>query len=229
MLISSSMGITVLAARDFFIPHQAPEQFTLFVLGAVIICKEFLFRKVITTGLETGSTAVIADAWHHRSDAATSAAAFIGISVARWCGPGWEMADDWAALVAAVIIGLNGVRLLRAAVNELMDRTPEPESLQIISDAACSVPGVRAIEKLRVRKQGLGYFVDLHVQADPTMILHDAHILSGKVKGASAARRRLSSTSWFTWSRSSRPRRWLRNGFMTGGVDRGLARIVNRP
>jgi cation diffusion facilitator family transporter len=150
----------------------------------VIICKEFLFRRVVAVGQETGSTAVMADAWHHRSDALTSAAAFIGITVALWGGPGWESADDWAAAVAAVIIGVNGVRLLRPAINDLMDRTPESDLLDAIGKAALCVPGVLAIEKVRVRKLGIGYFADLHVQSEPTMILRDAHILGGKVKGA---------------------------------------------
>jgi cation diffusion facilitator family transporter len=150
----------------------------------VIICKEFLFRRVVAVGHETGSTAVMADAWHHRSDALTSAAAFIGIAIALWGGPGWESADDWAAAVAAVIIGANGARLLRPAVDDLMDRTPESDLLDVIGKAALSVPGVLAIEKVRVRKLGMGYFVDLHVQTEPTMILREAHILSGKVKGA---------------------------------------------
>jgi cation diffusion facilitator family transporter len=184
MLIAAAISIMILAVREILIPHHAPAPFTLIVLGGVIICKEFLFRRVVAVGHETGSTAVMADAWHHRSDALTSAAAFIGIAIALWGGPGWESADDWAAAVAAVIIGANGARLLRPAVDDLMDRTPESDLLDVIGKAALSVPGVLAIEKVRVRKLGMGYFVDLHVQTEPTMILREAHILSGKVKGA---------------------------------------------
>jgi cation diffusion facilitator family transporter len=184
MLIGAAISIMILAVREILIPHHAPAPFTLIVLAGVIICKEFLFRRVLEVGHETGSTAVMADAWHHRSDALTSAAAFIGIAIALWGGPGWESADDWAAAVAAVIIGANGARLLRPAVDDLMDRTPESDLLDAIGKAALSVPGVLAIEKVRVRKLGMGYFVDLHVQSEPTMLLRDAHILSGKVKGA---------------------------------------------
>jgi cation diffusion facilitator family transporter len=184
MLIAAAISIMILAVREILIPHHAPAPFTLVVLGGVIICKEFLFRRVLAVGHETGSTAVMADAWHHRSDALTSAAAFIGIAIALWGGPGWESADDWAAAVAAVIIGANGARLLRPAVDDLMDRTPELDLLETIGKAALSVPDVLAIEKVRVRKLGMGYFVDLHVQSEPTMILREAHILGGKVKGA---------------------------------------------
>jgi divalent metal cation (Fe/Co/Zn/Cd) transporter len=100
-----------------------------------------------------------------------------------WGGPGWEPADDWAALVAGVVIAANGLRLLWPAVQDLMDRTPDAFALDAINRSALGVEGVMAIEKLRVRKLGLVYFVDLHVQADPALTLHDAHILSGKVKG----------------------------------------------
>jgi cation diffusion facilitator family transporter len=146
--------------------------------------KEVLFRKVISVGEEVSSTAVKADAWHHRSDALTSIAAFAGISVALVGGPGWEAADDWAALVAAVIIVVNAVALLKPAVDDLMDRRPDTELLARVSAAAMATPDVRAIEKLRLRKVGFGYHVDLHVQTDPAMSLHDAHVLSGRVKGA---------------------------------------------
>src|SRR5258708_39415855 len=102
-----------------------PAPFTLGVIVVVILIKEVLFRKVMQVGDEIGSTAVKADAWHHRSDAITSAAAFIGIGIALWGGPGWESADDWASLVASVVIALNGIRLLRPAIQDLMDRMPE--------------------------------------------------------------------------------------------------------
>ena len=184
LLVGASISIMILAVREILIPHHAPAPFTLVVLAAVIVCKEVLFRRVLAVGHETGSSAVQADAWHHRSDVMTSTAAFIGIAIARWGGPGWESADDWAAVVAAVIIGANGARLLKPAVDDLMDRTPEADLLDSIGRAAMSVPGVLRIEKVRVRKLGMGYFVDLHVQTEPTMILRDAHILSGKVKGA---------------------------------------------
>jgi cation diffusion facilitator family transporter len=139
---------------------------------------------VFDIGANIGSSAVEADAWHHRSDAITSAAAFIGIALAIWGGPGWEAADDWAAIVAAVIIFANGLRLLRPALNDLMDRMPSGELVAQVNAAALAVEGVRATEKLRIRKVGIDYVVDLHVQADPQLSLHDAHIISGKVKSA---------------------------------------------
>jgi cation diffusion facilitator family transporter len=184
MLIGAAICIVVMAIHEIVTPHHSPEPFTLVVLGAVIVVKEFLFRRVLAVGQATGSTAVMADAWHHRSDSLTSAAAFIGISVALWGGEGWQSADDWAALVAAAIMAANGIRMVRAAVDDLMDRVPETDLVERISQAAQSTWGVLAIEKLRVRKLGTRYSVDVHVQADPTLSLRDAHVLSGKVKGA---------------------------------------------
>ena len=184
MLIGAAVSIAIVAIREIVTPHHAPAPFTLGVIAVVIVVKEVLFRKVFQVGDELGSTAVKTDAWHHRSDAITSAAAFIGIAAAILGGPGWEAADDWAALVAAAIILFNGVCLLKPAVDDLMDRMPDGPIITQIEQAAVSVQGVLAIEKLRVRKFGIDYFVDLHVQADPNLSLHEAHIISGKVKSA---------------------------------------------
>jgi cation diffusion facilitator family transporter len=184
MLLGAAGGIAIEAIREIRTPHHAPAPFTLVVLVAVVLVKELLFRKVHSVGSEVDSTAVKADAWHHRSDAITSIAAFIGISIALIGGPGWEMADDWAALFAAGIIVFNAVRLFRPAIDDIMDKSPGPELEEQISRAALATTDVQAIEKLRIRRVGLGYQVDLHVQADPQMSLHDAHILSGRVKSA---------------------------------------------
>lgn len=184
MLSLAAIGIAVEAIREIRTPHHVPHAWTLGVLAGVIIIKQLLARRVFRIGAETGSTAVMADAQHHRSDVITSAAAFIGISIAVIGGPGWEQADDWAALVASGVILYNGIRMLRPAINDLMDRVPEAGVIDGIALAALGVEEVCAIEKLKVRKVGLQFAVDLHVQADPHMSLHDAHVVSGKVKSA---------------------------------------------
>lgn len=184
MLIGAAAGIAVEAIREIRLPHHTPAPFTLAVLVGVILIKELLFRRVRAVGRAVASTVVKADAWHHRSDAITSAAAFIGISIALLGGPGWESADDWAALVASTVIVVNAVILIRPAIDDLMDRSPDSRLLERISAAAATTPDVRYIEKLKVRKVGFGYYVDLHVQAEPTMTLREAHDLSGRVKAA---------------------------------------------
>lgn len=184
MLFGAAGGIAIQAVREILTPHHAPAPFTLGVLLAVVLIKELLFRRVFQVGEAVSSTAVRADAWHHRSDALTSLAAAIGISIALVGGPGWEPADDWAALAAAAVITWNGLRTFRDAARDLMDRAPRGDVIGRVAAAATAVDGVRDIHKLKVRRAGLGIYVDLDVQANPEMSLHDAHVLSGKVKSA---------------------------------------------
>jgi cation diffusion facilitator family transporter len=184
MLLAASVAISIEAIREIVTPHHAPAPYTLVVLVLVVLVKEVLFRKVLAVGISTDSDAVRADAWHHRSDAVTSLAAFLGISIAIAGGPGWESADDYAALAAALVIAWNGQRLLRPALSNLMDRSADPGLIERIEAIAASVPDVRAVEKVIVRRAGTVYFADLHVHADPLMPLRDAHIVSGKVKHA---------------------------------------------
>lgn len=184
MLLGAAVGISIEAVREIVTPHHAPAAWTLVVLVAVVIVKAILSSRVGGVGRTIGSTAVQADAWHHMSDAITSAAAFVGISVAVIGGPGWEAADDWAALVASGIIVYNGISMLRPAIADLMDRSAGPEVLVPVRRAAESVPGVLATEKLAMRRTGMTYRVTIHVQTDPEMPLHEAHVLSGKVKSA---------------------------------------------
>jgi cation diffusion facilitator family transporter len=189
MLIGAAVGIAIEAVREIRTPHHAPAPWTLGVLVAVMLVKWTLSRRVHAVGVEIGSTAVAADAWHHLSDAVTSAAAFVGISVALvgqrlTSAPGWAAADDWAALVAAGVIAYNGIAMLRPALHDLMDRMPGAEVVLPVRRAAEEVPGVLAVEKLYVRKAGVSFRVTIHVQADPSMSLDAAHRLGGAVKGA---------------------------------------------
>ena len=184
MLVGASIGIAVEAVAEIRLPHHGPEPWTLAVLVLVVIAKTVLSFRVGSVASDIGSAAVRADAWHHLSDALTSAAAFVGISIALWKGPGWEAADDWAALVAAVIIAVNAWLIVRPAIHDLMDRMPGPQVVDGVRATAARVPGVRAIEKLTVRKTGMTYRVAIHVQADASLSLRDAHVLGGKVKSA---------------------------------------------
>ena len=184
LLLVASVGIAIASIYEIRTPHHAPAPWTLAVLAVVIVIKEFMTRRVQRIARSVGSLALAADAKHHHSDALTSIAAFIGISIALAGGAGWESADDWAALVAAGIIAWNGVALLRTAVSDLMDRIAPADVVTTIRMAASAVDDVRAVEKLAVRRAGRGYWVDIHVEADPQLSLEAAHIVSGKVKGA---------------------------------------------
>jgi cation diffusion facilitator family transporter len=184
MLIVAAIVIAIAAVLEIQVPRHAPAWWTLVVLVVVVVVKTWLSHRVGRVATDIGSTAVRTDASHHMSDALTSAAAFVGILIAVVGGTGWESADDWAALAASAIIGVNGVILLRPAVADLMDRAPEPGVIESIRSVAVGVEGVRAIEKLAVRRVGLGYRVVVHVQADPGMPLRDAHALGGTVTRA---------------------------------------------
>jgi len=183
-VIAAAIGLAIQSIREIVTPHHAPAPFTLVVLVLVIVIKETLFRKVARAAEGLGSTAVKTDAWHHRSDAITSAGAFIGISIALIGGPGWEPADDWAALFTCGLIGFNGYRLLLPALHEVMDTAPSPEMAATVRAIAANVPGVADVEKCRVRKMGIEYYVDIHIGVNADFTVRAGHDIGHSVKDA---------------------------------------------
>ncbi|HSV63898.1 MAG TPA: cation diffusion facilitator family transporter [Chthoniobacterales bacterium] len=183
-VILAAIGLAIQSVREIFTPHHGPAPFTLIVLIVVIVVKEFLFRVVIRVGKEVESTAVKTDAWHHRADALTSIAAFIGISVALIGGEKWYSADDWAALFACGVIAVNGWRLLMPAFYEMLDTAPRGEIVSRIQNAASSVPGVINVEKCLVRKMGISFYVDLHVGVEGAISVREGHSIAHQVKDA---------------------------------------------
>ena len=191
MLLAAALWIAGKAAfniYEFLNPqsfdfHREPlRAFTLIVLVVVIVVKEGLFRFVIGEGDATDNSAVKTDAWHHRSDAITSAGAFIGISIALVGGEKFSWADDAAAIFCAIIIGLNGWLLLRAPLSELMDEAPDPKIIERIRQLASGVGGVERVEKCFVRKAGHLFFVEMHVEVDPQMTVLRSHEIAHEVK-----------------------------------------------
>lgn len=178
----AAMVIVVQSIYEIITPHHAPAPFTLIVLVIVIITKEALFRFVIKVGTTVNSVAVKSDAWHHRSDAITSAAAFIGISIALIGGEGYEAADDFAALFASVIIIINAYRIFKPALYELLDTAPPARTIQKVRDVAVKVENVMGIDKCFVRKMGFDYFVDIHVLVDANLPVFKGHEIAHKVK-----------------------------------------------
>src|SRR5881398_858839 len=182
-VLAAAIGLAIESVREILTPHHGPAPFTLAILVVVIVIKEFLFRYVNRIGQDLESTAVQTDAWHHRSDALTSAAAFIGISVALIGGERWQSADDWAALFACAVIATNGIRLLRPALYEIMDTAPR-KIVKSVCSVASTVPGVIEVEKCRARKMGLDFYVDLHVGVDGNISVHEGHEIAHRVKNA---------------------------------------------
>ncbi|MBA2433438.1 MAG: cation transporter, partial [Chthoniobacterales bacterium] len=183
-VIAAAAGLAIESVREILTPRHGPEPWTLLVLIVIVVVKELLYRSVIRIGHSVQSTAVKTDAWHHRSDAFTSIAAFIGISIALIGGAGWEPADNWAALCACALIAFNGFRLLLPALHEMMDTAPRGEMAETIRQAATAVPGVQLVEKCLLRKMGLYYYVDLHVAVDGAMSVRDGHEIAHEVKNA---------------------------------------------
>jgi cation diffusion facilitator family transporter len=183
-LIATAVLLAVESVREILTPHHAPAPFTLVVLVIVIVIKEVLYRKVSQRGAEIGSMALESDAWHHRSDAITSAAAFVGITIALVGGDGYESADDYAALLACLVIAFNGIRVLGPAINEAMDVAPPPHIEQDVRLVALGVQGVRGLDKCRVRKMGVEFYVDIHVLVSGEMSVRDGHTIAHGVKDA---------------------------------------------
>jgi len=183
-VLAAALGLAIQSVREIFLPHHGPAPYTLVVLIVAVIVKEILYRYVIRFGRSVESTAVQTDAWHHRTDAMTSIAAFIGISVALVGGEAWQSADDWAALFACALIGTNGYRLLRPALFEIMDTAPRGKIVDSVRNAAAAVPGVIDVEKCLIRKMGLDFYVDLHVGVNGSISVHEGHEIAHQVKAA---------------------------------------------
>lgn len=181
-LIFSAIVIIYQSVRNINTPHQLPEPWTLLVLGAIIIWKEISFRLVIRKSKETKSSSLKADAWHHRSDAVTSVAAFIGISIALVLGKGYETADDWAAIFAAGFILYNSYLIFRPALGEVMDEHFYDDLIDEIRQISRTVEGIRETEKCFVRKAGMKYHVDLHAKVDADISVKKGHEIAHMLK-----------------------------------------------
>ena len=163
-------------------PHDLPKAYTLIILAGIIIWKEISYRLVIKKSIETKSSSLKADAWHHRSDAITSIAAFIGITIALIMGKGFESADDWAALFAAGFILYNCYLIFRPALGEVMDEHTHDDFILSVREISKDVPGVIATEKCLIRKTGMKYHVDLHIIVDGEISVREGHLISHKLK-----------------------------------------------
>jgi len=185
-LLGSAGIIAYQSIVNIQIPHELPKPFTLFVLAAIILVKEIFFRIIITKSKETNSSSLKADAWHHRSDAITSVTAFIGISIALILGKGYETADDWAALIACVVIVYNAYRIFRPALGEIMDEHVYDELIAELREIAKQVPGIVDTEKCLIRKTGMQYRVSIHASVNGNISVteghHIAHLLSAEFK-----------------------------------------------
>lgn len=181
-LITSATIIAYESIQNIGTPHELPKSWTLYILGAIIIWKEYSFQLVMKRSKETNSSSLKADAWHHRSDAITSVAAFLGISIALYFGNGYESADDWAALFASGFILYNSYKIFRPALSEIMDEHLYDELVEEIRAVSLTVPGVIDTEKCFIRKAGMQYHVDLHARVEGTITVREGHDIAHDLK-----------------------------------------------
>ncbi len=183
-LIASAGFIAYQAVSNLQSPQKMPSPYTLIVLAGIIIYKELFYQFVNKKSKQTNSTSLKADAWHHRSDAITSLAAFVGISLALLLGEGYEYMDDWAALVASAIIIVNAYFVFRPALGELLDEQNHDELIVKVRDLSEQVPGVIDTEKCFIRKFGMRYVVDIHIRVHSNLTVAEGHTIGHNVQDA---------------------------------------------
>lgn len=181
-LITSASIIAYESIKNIGTPHDLPKAWTLLVLAPLIIWKEISYQLVMKKARQTNSSALKADAWHHRSDAITSVAAFIGISIALIFGKGFETADDWAALFASGFIMYNSYLIFRPALSEIMDEHMYDDLVEDIRKVSLTVTGVVGTEKCFIRKAGMKYHVDLHAIVDANISVKHGHDIAHQLK-----------------------------------------------
>lgn len=186
-LIVSASIIAHDSIKNIQTPHESPKPYTLFILGAIIIFKELFYRYTVKKSKETHSSSLKADAWHHRSDAITSLAAFIGISIALIFGKGYEAADDWAALMASAFILYNSYLIFRPALGEIMDENNYHELEDKIRQVALTIQGIIDTEKCYIRKSGFKYFIDLHITVSSAITVKEGHDIAHDLKNKAIA------------------------------------------
>jgi cation diffusion facilitator family transporter len=184
VVLVAAVWIGVHAVREILTPHRTPHWATLPLLAGIVAVKWWFSRRMSRAGDAEGSTGLGAEAWHHYSDALTSAAAFVGIAIAVTCGEGYEAADDWAALAACGVIVFNGVGIFNRALDDVMDTAVPLAFENEVRSIAVGVAGVHALDKCRVRKSGLSHLVDIHVMVDPLLTVREGHEIAHAVQDA---------------------------------------------
>ncbi len=181
-LITTATIIAYESIYNIQTPHELPKKWTLIVLAVIILWKEYSFRLVMKRSKEANSSSLRADAWHHRSDAITSVAALVGISIALFLGKGYEAADDWAALFASGFIMYNSYKIFRPALGEIMDEHLYDDLIDEIRKVSIQVEGVLDTEKCFIRKAGMKYHVDLHATVDANLTVKQGHDIAHLLK-----------------------------------------------
>jgi cation diffusion facilitator family transporter len=184
VILGTSVGIGWHAVAEIRDPQRLPRWWTLLILACVVAAQLVISRVLGRVGRATDSTALGAEAFHHLSDAITSGAAFVGISIAVVGGAAYAAADGWAALAASAVIAFNGLRVFRLSLNEVMDIAVPAEMENDVRALALGVPGVASLDKCRIRKSGLSYLVEIEVLVAGDLSVRRGHEIAHAVKDA---------------------------------------------
>lgn len=182
LVVLSAIAIGWEALRRFGHPQEIPPTWTLAIAASNALIKEALFHYKVRVSRRTGSSAILANAWDHRSDALCSLAVLIGLGIVRWGGETWSGADQVAALVVVLAIVWSASQVFVSSIRELMDLQADEPFVIRVRETAGQVPGVQGVEKLWLRKSGLEYFADIHIEVDPHMTVAAGHEIGHAVK-----------------------------------------------
>lgn len=181
LLVSASI-IGYHAVREILTPQHAPAPFTIPFLIVIVLAKQWLYLALSKGSRRHNSMALRAEAWHHLSDSLTSVGVLIGLIIAVFAGPGYEVADDIAALVITVLITFNAFRIIRPALDELMDRRIEDFRITLIEKVAAEIDGIENLETVTIRRSGSGYVAEIHMEVEPLLTVQESHHLSHLLK-----------------------------------------------
>ena len=182
-LIGTALYIGIQASLTIYRHTEYhPTTLALFGAGVSIVLKEVLYHYTIRTGRRIKSQLIVANAWHHRSDALSSVAVFIGVAGTQ-INPSWHILDSFAALLVSFFIVKVGLEILRDALREFTDTAPKPEIIGKIQHCALSVNGVVDTHDLRVRTSGGLYQMEIHIVVDGQLTVLEGHKIAKAVEG----------------------------------------------
>ena len=181
-LIVTAFYIGFQAAGDIYYHREHhPTGLALIGAGLSIVLKEVLYRYTVRVGRRMKSQLLIANAWHHRSDALSSIAVLLGVG-GTMIRPSWHMLDAFAALLVSFFIVKVGLDIIASCFAELTDAAPAPEVVHKIESCAMSVDPVQTTHDLRVRSTGGRYQVEIHIVIDGTIPVREGHDIAKKVE-----------------------------------------------
>ena len=193
MLVAVGTDLMIGAIRSiigFCRGDDIPEPGIIALIAAVvsILSKEILYHATVKVGKKTGSTVVVANAWHHRSDAFSSIGAMAGIGGAMLLGGRWTVLDPVASCVISVAIIVIAVRLALPSLAELLETSLPEDIEQEIVTIASAVKGVNDVHELKTRRNGISFIIDAHIAVNPDISIVEAHDIATDVEDALRSR-----------------------------------------